>query len=153
MTFSSLQTESTSLKLTDITSAVLKELRDLCQCQISNGIVDEESFACFDDSANYVTYRARLSGTSAVNGASLLSLIENWAISGAAISMRGVLMRVDTQCPVAISGFNEEECAVPTVGTTNTTAATDMTEATDSTRAVLEAEVFITDENTTFMCM
>ena len=136
MTFSFFQTESTAMKLADITSAVLKELSGSCQCQIPSDIVDEESFACFDDSANYVTYRATLRGTSAVNGASLFSLIENWATSGPAIRVRGVLMRVDTQCSVAISNFNDEECTAPTVGSTNTTAATDMTEATGSTRAV-----------------
>jgi len=136
MVFSSLQTDRTDLKLADITSAVLKELDDQCHCQIPSNTINDESFACFDDSANYVTYRARLRGTSAVNGTSLFSLIENWATSGPAIRVRGVLMRVDTQCSVAISNFNDEECTAPTVGSTNTTAATDMTEATGSTRAV-----------------
>ena len=93
---------------------MLKELDDQCHCQIPSNAINDESFACFDDSANYVTYRARLRGTSAVNSASLFSLIENWATSGPAIRVRGILMRADTQCPVAISSFSDEGCSNPT---------------------------------------
>ena len=119
-----LQTDRTDLKLADIKSAVLKELTDSCHCQ-SPGSSDEESFACFQDSPNSVTYRARLKGTSNENSA---SVIEEWVSSGPNVRVRGLLMWVDTQCSVVISDFSEEECSGPSSelhGVTTTVSTTD----------------------------
>ena len=117
-----LQTDRTDLKLADITSAVLKRLTDSCGCQVLSGSIDEESFACFEDSATFVTYRARLNSTSNENST---SLIEEWVSSGPTIRVRGVLMRVDTQCSVVISDFSEEECSSPSPDATSTITTAD----------------------------
>ena len=79
---------STSLKLADITSAVEEEISASCQCQITTDIIDEESFACSEVSPNSVTYRARLSGTSERDSASLISLIEDWVSTEPTIRVR-----------------------------------------------------------------
>jgi len=89
-------------------------------CQISISSIDEESFVCFEESPNSVTYRARLKGTSNEKRA---SLIEEWIFSGPTIHVRGVLMRVDTQCSVVISDFSEEECSDPSSETHDVTTA------------------------------
>ena len=108
---SQLQADSTSLKLADITSTVQEGLNDSCQCQISTDSIDEESFACSEDSSNYVTYQARLSGTSEQDSASLISLIEDWVATGPTIRVRGVLMRVGEECSAIISDLSEGVCS------------------------------------------
>ena len=51
-----------------------------------------------------------MSGTSSLSTAFLLSLLEDWVSSGPVVSVGGLLMRVDPQCPVAISSLIEGEC-------------------------------------------
>ena len=112
-------------KLKDITSTVLEELTDLCiRCGITNDIIDRQLFNCYPESPMYVTYRARLEGTSETNGGSLISLINEWVNTGESISVTGVLLTVDTDCPVAISSLNEEECKPPTPTASNTDDST-----------------------------
>ena len=104
----------TSLKLADITREVEEELSGSCECQFFNDIIDEESFSCFEASPNSVTYRARLSGTSERDSASLVSLIEDWVSTGPTIHVRGVLMRVGEECSTfstAISELSEGICS------------------------------------------
>ena len=102
--------------MADVTSAVHKVLNESCQCQITADSIDEESFACSEDSSNYVTYRTRLSGTSEQDSASLISLIEDWVATGPTIRVGGELLKVDKDCSPAISNFTDEECS--SVGTT-----------------------------------
>ena len=84
------------------------------ECGITSDIIDTPSFACFPESPTSVTYRARLLGTSETDSGSLISLIEEWVRGGAGIIMTGVLVTVDSKCPVAISSLGEGECQPPT---------------------------------------
>ena len=105
------QISSVYQKLEDIANAVLEELTDSCSdCDITSDIIDKLSFSCFPESPTYVTYRARLEGTSETDSGSLISLIEEWVSGGASIIVTGVLMTVDSECSVAISSFREGEC-------------------------------------------
>ena len=97
--------------LDSITRTVLKVLKNSCSdCGITNDIIDKLSFSCFPESPTYVTYRARLEGTSETDSGSLISLIEEWVSGGASIIVTGVLMTVDSECSVAISSLSEGEC-------------------------------------------
>ena len=76
--------------------------------------MDEQSFSCFEESPSFLTYRARLEGTSETDSGSLVSLIEVWVRGGgASVIVTGVLMTVDSQCSVAISSLSEPECSKP----------------------------------------
>ena len=99
-------------KLEDITSAIIDQLSDSCSdCDITSEIIDIQTFACYPESPTYVTYRARLEGTSETDSGSLISLMEDWVRGGASIVVTRVLITVDTDCAVAISSFNERECS------------------------------------------
>ena len=111
MSYCLLQTYSTALKLAEVRHTVQEVLNDSCQCEITTDSIDEESFACSEDSSNYVTYRARLSGTSEQDSASLFSLIEDWVATGPTIRVRGVLMRVGEECSATISDLSEGVCS------------------------------------------
>ena len=106
----------------DVSNAVLEELTLSCvECGITDDIIDRQSFTCFPESPTYVTYRARLEGTSETDSDSLISLIEEWVNGGASINVTGVLMTVDSECSVAISSLSEGECS-PTQPPTASTA-------------------------------
>ena len=102
------------MKLEVITSAVLHQLTVSCtECGVTSAFIDTPSFACFSESPTSVTYRTRLLGTSETDSGSLISLIEEWVSGGAGIIMTGVLVTVDSECPVAISSLGEGECQQP----------------------------------------
>ena len=141
-----IQSTDRDVKLEDITSAVLEQLTQSCaECDITSDIIDRQSFACFPESPTYVTYRARLEGTSETDSGSLISLIEEWVSGGASIIVTGVLMTVDSECSVFISSLSEGECSPtqpPTPHITpdtkpptmdNTTASDDPSVTTDQT--------------------
>ena len=101
--------------MADVTTAILDVLNASCQeCGISNRTIDTGVLICFSNSSSYVTYRARLEGTSQADSLDLISLIEDWVESGgASIIVTGVILTVDSQCQVAISSLSEEECTTP----------------------------------------
>ena len=108
----SIQSVERDQKLEDVTSAVIEQLFDSCtDCSITSDIIDTQSFACYPESTTYVTYRARLEGTSETDSDSLTSLIEDWVRGGARIVVTRLLITLDTDCSVAISSFNEEGCS------------------------------------------
>ena len=139
------------MKLEIITSAVLHQLTVSCtECGVTSAFIDTPSFACFPESPTSVTYRARLLGTSETD--SLISLIEEWVSGGAGIIMTGVLVTVDSECPVAISSLGEGECQqlttepitdseVITPDPTSDPATDSTTTTTDNTAAIIGGSV------------
>ena len=99
-----------------------------CARGITVDIIDKQSFACVPESPTYVTYRARLEGTSETDSDSFISLIEEWVSGGASIIVTGVLMTVDTECSVAISSLSEGKCSPTTESTMITTESTMITD-------------------------
>ena len=103
---------------------MLKYLNDSCtSCSITSDIIDMESFTCYPESPTYVTYRARLEGTSETDSGSLISLIEDWVRGGASINITargganmtgpGLILTVDSECSVRVLSFDEEGCSLP----------------------------------------
>ena len=88
-------------------------------CGITSGIIDTQSFSCNPESPTYVTYHARLEGTSETDSGTLISLIEDWVRGGASIVVNGVRLTVDSDCSVAISSLNEGECDTTTSSTSS----------------------------------
>ena len=89
----------------------MEKLSALCpDCGVTQAIIDKQAFLCYPESPSYVTYRARLEGTSEVESGRLISLIGQWVADGSGIIVNGVVMKVDPKCSVAISDLGEEEC-------------------------------------------
>ena len=125
--------------------------------ECNSHIIDKQSFSCYAESPNHVTFRARLEGTSERDSGSLLSLIEKWVSDGARINVTGVLMMVDPTCSVGISSLSEGECLPhPTVSpttvavnprrVTSTTVAVNPRRVTSTTVAVNPKRVTITTD-------
>ena len=123
--FSLLQSSERSLKLEHITAAVVKELKLSCS-ECGPEMIDNQLFVCYPESPSFLTYRARLEGTSETDSGSLVSLIEAWARGGgASLILTGVQMSLDSSCAVAISSLNEPECS-PSHTPTAISPSTDM---------------------------
>ena len=89
----------------------MEKLSALCpDCGVTQAIIDKQAFLCYPESPSYVTYRARLEGTSEVESGHLISLIGHWVGDGFGIIVNEVVMKVDPKCSVAISDLGEEEC-------------------------------------------
>ena len=112
-----------------MTDAVLDKLKTSCaNCTITSSTIDEQYFAaCDPENPTYLTYRARLEGTSEIDSNSLISLIEEWARGKPSIIIGGVEMTVDFNCPVAIPqhATNTERCKPQTKASRNSRSNTD----------------------------
>ena len=127
-TFFSLYCKSSerSLKVEEITAAVVKALTSSCG-ECSSVIIENQFLVCYSESPAFLTYRARLEGTSERDSGSLISLIEEWVTgSRANVNVTGVLMTVDSHFSVAISSLSQPECSPPfnTEPRTNSTSTT-----------------------------
>ena len=97
-------------KLSDVTAAVLEQLSVSC-AECSSDTISQWSFACIPDSPTFVTYRARIEGSSQTDSGSLVALIQEWVDGGPGIIVTGVLLTADPECVVAVSSLNEGECS------------------------------------------
>ena len=103
---------STENKLEDISNAVIEVLTASCaECGVTSDIIDRQSFACSSESPTSVIHCARLEGTSEIDSASLISLIEEWVSDSPSVTLTGVRMGVDSECSVVISSLSEGECS------------------------------------------
>ena len=92
----------------DITSALLQQLISSCPDCEMNDIIDMQLIDCGSESV--ILYRARLEGTSQTDSSSLISLIDDWVNTEPSFIVTGILMKVDSQCAVAISSLSDGEC-------------------------------------------
>ena len=97
------------MKYDDIISAV----EEMCLCEIGHSNVDEESFtACTEKMPEYVTFRARLSGTSDYDSEYLASFLVKWVSTSPSIFVNGLELNVANDkinCTTILSD-NEGDC-------------------------------------------
>ena len=100
------------LKLEQVTAAIVERLNISCEECGRENIIGSEFFFCYPESPSFLTYRARLKGTSETDHGSLVLLIEAWVRGGGvSLILTGVRMTVDSRCSVTISDVNEDECS------------------------------------------
>ena len=111
-----LQSNNRNLKLGDITREVVEKVVSLCpDCGFTDDSIGKPSFSCYPNTPAFVTYRARLEGTSLTDSYHFISLIEQWVSDGTSVIVTGVLMKVDTKRLVEISDLSEDECIMKPV--------------------------------------
>ena len=101
---------------------MVQKTEELCQCGLSADRITEGAFQCFMNSDQQVTFRARIHGTAQANSSRLITYIEQWVATETSIAVQRVRIRVDT-CPVAITTFDDPECAQTSLPTSYNTAA------------------------------
>lgn len=98
------------MKATDIESAVISAINNLCHCDLTADRITEGVFKCFPESPQAVTYRAFIHGATHATSYELIMQVERWIAGEPSIVVHRVLMAVDKACVVAISSFVDEEC-------------------------------------------
>ena len=107
------QSNDRSLKVEHITREVVDIVTALCpDCGFTDASINKQSFSCYPDSPSFVTYRARLEGTSQTDSDHFIFLIEQWVSDGASVIVTEVLLKVDSKCSVEISNLSENECVM-----------------------------------------
>ena len=106
------QGNETTTKIGDITSVLEEKLRRSCVCNVTkDNIAHKPLLICSDTSSHSVTYRSGLIGTSDIDSHILLSYIELWVSSGPSVQVQGVLTKIDNECPVSITSYDDDLCA------------------------------------------
>ena len=84
----------------------------LCHCGFMVGNIDYtvSGFQC-SNQPNQVIFRSKLHGTVTTNASTLTNYIHQWTSSDISITVLGLILDVDSMCPVHISSFSDPECA------------------------------------------
>ena len=101
-------------------TAVVNGAEQLCHCEFTAGHIDRgvSGFRC-SNQHNQVVFRSKLNGTLTTNASTLTNYIHQWTSSGT-ITVLGLILEVDSMCPVHISSFTDPECvSVTDVSTTS----------------------------------
>ena len=104
-------------KASEIANNVINELQQLCQCNLAANVINNGGFICFMQSPQYVTYRAKIQGTTNVAALELISYIEQWVTSGAILNVRAQFLNLQPFCTVPITSADEGECEIPSQST------------------------------------
>ena len=117
-----MQGVATSAKLNDITSALVQNIIQLCECRLSAEHITDGAFQCFESSDQQVTFRARLHATVKVTSSQLVAYLEAFANQAdSTIAVQGLRLNVDRSCSVVINSFGDPQCTTET--TAENTAA------------------------------
>ena len=117
-----LQGIATSEKLSDIADAVVQNINQLCQCELSVEYITESAFQCFANSEQQVTFRARLHGIAQVTSSQLIAYLGTFVFrTDSTIAVQGLRLDVDSSCSIAINTFGDPQC--PTATTTSDSTA------------------------------
>ena len=118
----------------NIASVIVDDLNEDCMCGIESSDVDERSFvACDEQLDEYVTFRARLSGTSDKSSKYLITLLEEWVSTGPVIIVEGVLVKVENSelsCSTVLTDFKEKSCLKDYEPSTETPDSSGITQVT-----------------------
>ena len=94
----------------DIANQLSQGVEELCDCGFSSSLLSDEFVDCFDDSPDYVTYRAVLMGTENVSIVNIASLISEWVSEGGSIIVQSTRLELTNSCPVVIADRDSPEC-------------------------------------------
>ena len=112
-----LQNDDPTGKASEIANNVINELQQLSQCNLAANVINNGGFICFMQSPQYVTYRAKIQGTTNVAALELISYIEQWVTSGAILNVRAQFLNLQPFCTVPIISADEDECEIPSQST------------------------------------
>lgn len=94
-----------------VSDTVVAEVESRCNCGFIRGNIANESFYCFPDSENTVTYRAKIIQTKSVSPSRLIDFISQWIAEDGFGKMPKLFFVVDKICEVSISSFADPECS------------------------------------------
>lgn len=100
-----------SAKIAEANENLASVIQQSCNCQYTISAFQKAKFYCFNESPNYVTYRALIVAQSNVTEAYIVGEINKWLSSKPSLSIIGEVLQVDTDCPIVILEINEPECA------------------------------------------
>ena len=111
---------NTNIKVNDISTAIISNINQHCQCGLSIGNITNGVFRCFPASPQAVTFHAVLHhGGKKASSSELSSYIEQWIRNDVTIPIQSILINVDSSCMVTISSFDDGECQVNSEQHTN----------------------------------
>ena len=109
--------------MNDISTAIVSNINQHCQCGFSRENVTNGVFRCFPASPQAVTFRAVLHGGTKASSSELSSYIEQWIGNDITIPIQSILINVDSSCMVVISSFDDGECQIDSEKHTNNSSS------------------------------
>ena len=93
------QVTNAGQKLNNISSAIVDNIENRCQCRFIRDRITDEAFQCTDNALEAVAYAATVHGTASVNSSLLISHIEQWATDGATVTVLHEVLNISNMGP------------------------------------------------------
>ena len=93
------QVTNAGQKLNNISSAIVDNVENRCQCRFIRDRITDEAFQCTDNALEAVAYAATVHGTASVNSSLLISHIEQWATDGATVTVLHEVLNISNMGP------------------------------------------------------
>ena len=87
-------------KLNDISSAIVDNIENHCQCRFIRDRITDEAFQCTDNGLEAVAYAATVHGTASVNSSILIAHIKQWATDGATVVILHEVLNISSMGPI-----------------------------------------------------
>jgi hypothetical protein len=98
-------------KLNDIREAIITEIADACNCDLTDSDIDQEFLGCSHGSSNTLNYTGRITSNIDIESEGLVSFFDDWVSAGPTISVQGVLLRlVQDECYGIVSQVSGDVC-------------------------------------------
>lgn len=119
------QRANTLVKIQTISEKIVSTLRGGCQCSITAAYVTVPQLSCDPKELGDVIFRARVSRTTDISIANLVSILQEWVTSGtASVVVEALSFDVDAACKVVIQSVDDPICSASVVTSEISTAAT-----------------------------
>ena len=117
------QFDSTSAKITDINVATVSYLNTRCGCSLPRSHVFEDEFACADNDAQEVIYRAKLQGAEATDCKNLTQYLSEWIKDESSIRIQRNRLELDPSCDLEIESLDvRAQCVINEMTSPTTTS-------------------------------
>ena len=105
--------------MSDIKRRVTEEIAVKCSCKFTSSNIIDDAFSCRGSQGefkNTVVYRAMITlqvPASITDADGIVDVINDWIESKPSVTVNGLALAVDPNCPAMLDSFDSSDCVVP----------------------------------------
>ena len=114
-----MQVDDKEQKQSDIKRRITEEILMNCLCKFTNSNITDDAFSCRGSQGefrNAVVYRAMITlqvPASITDADSIVNILSDWVESKPSVTVNGLALAVDPNCPAMLDSFDSSDCVIP----------------------------------------
>ena len=114
-----MQVADNEQKQSDIKRRLTEEIMMNCLCKFTNSNITDDVFSCQGSQGEFedtVVYRAMITlqvPASITDADSIVNILSDWVGSKPSVTVNGLALAVDPNCPTMLDSFDSSDCVIP----------------------------------------